>query len=147
MILRPLEQNDAPQVARLVGELAGWNFPQDFLEKEARGYLAHTATMGETVVGLFDMRGPLLGRISLSEEHNEPGEWHIGYYLLREARKQGYMGEAILGLKGVFKRANATAFQASAEIKNRDSIRVLEKAGFRQSRPSDGTHLYFKMKL
>ncbi|EPH39276.1 GNAT family N-acetyltransferase [Streptomyces aurantiacus] len=73
--------------------------------------------------------GPLLAATSL--HHPRGGAWEIGFWTGREHRGQGYMTEAVQALAHwAFERLGCTRLEWRAEVGNRGSRAVAEKAGF-----------------
>jgi [ribosomal protein S5]-alanine N-acetyltransferase len=109
-------QTMAEQLARLEAERLDW--------ETDRGY----------VFGIFKLDGTLVGRIALS--HVTRGGWQnavLGYFVDETANGKGYATDAVrLAIRFAFERAGLHRLQAGVMPRNRRSIRVLEKAGFRQ---------------
>ena len=104
------------QTARLQAERAEWETDKGF------------------AFGIFDLTaGELVGRVSLS--HVVRGGWQnavLGYYVDRERNGNGYATEAArLAVRFAFAHAHLHRLQAGVMPRNKRSIRVLEKAGFR----------------
>ena len=75
---------------------------------------------------------------------NEKGEVEIGYGTSPAFRNKGYMTEAVAALLDwALARPECTAVTAETEIDNQPSIRVLEKAGMRQTGEENG-RLYWR---
>ncbi|GGR79529.1 acetyltransferase [Streptomyces aureoverticillatus] len=73
--------------------------------------------------------GPLLAATSL--HHPRAGAWEIGFWTGREHRGQGYMTEAVQALAHwAFERLGCTRLEWRAEVGNKGSRAVAEKAGF-----------------
>ena len=108
-------QTPAEQVARLEAERVDW--------ETDRGY----------VFGIFEPEGTLVGRIALS--HVTRGGWQnavLGYFVDESANGKGYATDAVrLAIRFAFERAGLHRLQAGVMPRNRRSIRVLEKGGFR----------------
>lgn len=77
--------------------------------------------------------GELIGRVNLSNVVR--GAWQnctIGYFIDNRMQGKGIATEAVkLAVRFAFERANLHRVQAAVMPRNRPSIRVVEKAGFR----------------
>ncbi|MFY9588866.1 MAG: GNAT family protein [Actinomycetota bacterium] len=104
------------QTARLEAERAEWDADKGF------------------AFGIFDLAGgELVGRVALS--HVVRGGWQnavLGYYVDGARNGNGYATEAArLAVRFAFAHATLHRLQAGVMPRNKRSIRVLEKAGFR----------------
>jgi ribosomal-protein-alanine N-acetyltransferase len=95
---------------------------QQWLEDRAFGF------------GVFERSsGDLIGRVALSNVVR--GAWQnatLGYWIAREMNGRGYATEAVqLATRFAFENAHLHRVQAAIMPRNKRSIRVVEKAGFR----------------
>lgn len=139
LILRPLDEADAPAIARLAGE---WEvacytalIPHPYPEDEALGFIQRSRQkMADgsgrfVVLALEKHQAPgLIGCLGLVIEGTEAD---LGYWLGQPFWGQGLATEAVRRLaRMAFQQLGLTAIQALVHPDNPASGRVLEKAGF-----------------
>lgn len=131
ILLRLLEEDDAPAVAAAVGddpELDRWtSIPFPYTEDRAREFIASTE---ETAFAILDRSTKeLLGGIGTRVAG--PAVVEVGYWVKADARGRGVATRA-LGLiaRFAFDELAAARVQLTTEPGNLGSQRVAEKAGF-----------------
>jgi ribosomal-protein-alanine N-acetyltransferase len=83
--------------------------------------------------------GQLIGDIGFKSFPDEEGRVEIGYSLVPAARGHGYATEAVRAMVAwALKQPGVRQVIAETEAWNEPSMRVLERAGFRQVGPRDG---------
>lgn len=88
------------------------------------------------LMAITDLSGQLIGTLILAE--TALGVRHIGYVLGRPHWGKGLASEVLLGLCKAARAAGITRLVGGVDLNNPASIRVLEKAGFREN-PNLGT--------
>ena len=144
IVLRPLEEGDAPALVSAIGDdpdLDRWTqIPFPYTEEHARAFISTTE---EHALAILDREsGELLGGIGT----RDPGRGivEIGYWVKAGARGRGIATRAlVLVTRFAFDMLGAARVQLKAEIDNLGSQRVAEKAGFtREGTPR--SYLAFK---
>jgi RimJ/RimL family protein N-acetyltransferase len=131
ILLRLLEEDDAPAVAAAVGDdpdLDRWtSIPFPYSEELAREFISKTE---ETTFGIVDRStGELLGGIGTRVAGSAVIE--VGYWVKAEARGRGVATRALaLIARFAFDELGAARVQLTAEPDNLGSQRVAEKVGF-----------------
>lgn len=143
--LRPLVMADAPEVLELRQTNREFLDPWEPLRTESFYTLEMQASQIEVAAkhwtegvgygfGIFlPKSGEIVGRVALANIVR--GAWQnatMGYFVAQSVNGQGIATEAVRLCVGyAFEHANLHRVQASVIPRNKPSIRVLEKAGFR----------------
>jgi RimJ/RimL family protein N-acetyltransferase len=131
IVLRPLEEGDAPALASAIGEnpdLDRWTrIPFPYTEDDAREFITTTE---ESAFAILDRTsGELLGGIGARVYDMAIVE--IGYWVKADARGRGVATRALaLVARFAFEELGAARLQLTTEPDNVGSQRVAEKAGF-----------------
>ena len=133
LFLRPGWIEDAPQLARALGEesivrnLA--RVPWPYREEHARTWLAipKEARQPSLLVTLPEEGGRIVGGCGLHSEKDTPT---IGYWIARDRQGRGYATEAARALLDVARTLGHGRVRAFHFADNPASGRVLRKAGF-----------------
>ncbi len=141
LLLRPLRRDDAPAICEalssweVVKNLARVPWPYELADAEM--FIAKAgerAAAGEEHTFVVD-DGSLVGAISV--RGIEDGDAAVGYWLAEPAWGRGYATEALQALVDyVFKTLPVASLSAGVITDNPASMRVLEKAGFVRSGPT-----------
>jgi ribosomal-protein-alanine N-acetyltransferase len=105
------------------------------LEAQQRGISRLRETADLLDFGIFLVEGDeLVGRLQLSAISGPPFEnAHLGYFVSERHNGRGYATEAVRQVVGLaFGEGELHRVQAAVIPRNTGSIRVLEKAGFRE---------------
>lgn len=81
--------------------------------------------------------GAAIGGIGFFGEPDEEGAVELGYGLVPSARGRGFATEALRGAVVIARAAGAARIRADTDLDNGASRRVLEKAGFVETRRTD----------
>ncbi len=141
LVLRPLRPDDAPAICTA---LSSWDVvknlarvPWPYERADAETFIAKAgerAAAGEEHTFAID-NGSLVGAISV--RGIEDGDAAIGYWLAEPVWGRGYATEALQALVDhVFKTLPVVSLTAGVITDNPASMRVLEKAGFVRSGPT-----------
>ncbi len=143
LVLRPFVMGDAPSVQHLLGteDLAKQtlNLPYPFPEGAAEIWIQSTlddlkAKQGCTLAVERREYEGLMGAVGLIADHKNPGRAELGYWIGRTYWGNGFATEAVQRLVQYGRaQLSLTDIWARAFSENQASIRVLEKAGFRQN--------------
>jgi RimJ/RimL family protein N-acetyltransferase len=132
--LRSWEPADAPAIVECVdgdAEMAGWldRLPQPYTLADAEFWLG---TAGEEKYAITDAEsGRILGSIGLRwKEEEAAGTVEVGYWLRRDAQRNGYMTRALVLVTRHALASGADRVYLRADPENVASCRVAEKAGF-----------------
>ena len=131
IVLRPLEEADAPALVSAIGDdpdLDHWTqIPFPYTEEHARAFIS---TTDELALAILDRgSGELLGGIGTRDL--DLGIVEVGYWVKAGARGRGVATRAlVLVSRFAFDRLGAARVQLRAETDNLGSQRVAEKAGF-----------------
>ncbi|MBW4330386.1 GNAT family N-acetyltransferase [Stakelama sp. CBK3Z-3] len=136
MTLRPGWIEDAPELARAIGQ---WGVvknlsraPWPYTLGHAEAFLGAPHAPTEALLILApDMSGDrIIGGIGLRP--NEHDRWELGYWLIPEARGNGYAVEAARGLIDHAREVlRLPEIEAGYAVDNIASARVLDRLGFR----------------
>lgn len=139
LVLRPLEREDAPAVARLAGrrEIADTtiSIPHPYSEAQAVEWIeAHGASRSggrELVFGVrLKASGELVGGIGLRDLDREHAQAEMGFWIGVEHWGHGYATEAARALmRFAFVELNLNRICAHHMVRNPASGRVLAKLG------------------
>ncbi len=132
--LRPLTNEDAPQIALLAGE---WDIarmtdriPYPYQEQDALKWI--DGLPAEEQVFAIDLDGTLIGLCGLMERKS--GEAEIGYWIGKPWWGAGYATEATSALLSYcFKHRKLSRLICCHYIDNPASARVIQKLGFEES--------------
>ncbi|MFD0414807.1 GNAT family N-acetyltransferase [Streptomyces sp. NPDC127108] len=138
LLLRTFTPDDIDEVhaACQDPEIQRWTtIPSPYARVDAEGFVGRMVPDGWR----YDMEytwavrprggGPLLAATSL--HHPRSGAWEIGFWTAGEHRGQGYMTEIVQAVAHwAFERLGCTRLEWRAEVGNRGSRAVAEKAGF-----------------
>ena len=132
--LRSWEPADAPAIVECIAgdeEMAGWldRLPQPYTLADAEQYIGMA---GEEKFAVTDAgSGRILGSIGLRwKDEEEVGTAEVGYWLRRDAQRQGYTTRALVLVTGHALDAGAYRVYLRADPENVASCRVAEKAGY-----------------
>ena len=131
IVLRPLEEDDAPALASAIGkdsDLDRWTrIPFPYTEDDAREFIT---TTDESAFAILDRTsGELLGGIGA--RFYDMAIVEIGYWVKADARGRGVATRALaLAARFAFEELGAARVQLTTEPDNLGSQRVAEKAGF-----------------
>jgi len=140
LILRPWRLEDAPSltVACQDSEIARWLsvIPSPYSEEDAYSFIGQSRESwdrGESynfaIVNAES--GDLAGSIAVRLRRFSTG--HVGYWIAREARGRGFASEALAGLcRWAVDALDVKRLELLADVDNRGSQRVAEKAGFQR---------------
>lgn len=130
LILRPLNIEDASEIARLAGEweVAQWtaSIPHPYDQKGAKDWISYVIGQSRECVYAITRDNLLVGVISFDTESGE-----VGYWIGREYWGSGFATEALVTIADY-----ATSIELPYVLwgaclpSNLASIRVLQKAGF-----------------
>ncbi|NLA96209.1 MAG: GNAT family N-acetyltransferase [Clostridiaceae bacterium] len=123
-----------------VGEMAGW--PHHRSMEETKNILRQFMTAGEVFAVAHKKDGKVIGSLgihpvlhTLPEPYQNRYAKEIGYTLNKDYWGRGLMAEALVALTGhLFRYTPATLLICCCLMSNRQSRRVMEKAGFVFSR-------------
>jgi RimJ/RimL family protein N-acetyltransferase len=140
LILRPWRREDAPSLTAACqdSEIARWLsvIPSPYSEEDAYSFIGlsrETWDRGESYnFAIVDAEsGELAGSIAVRLRRFSTG--HIGYWIAREARGRGLATEALAGLcRWAVDTLGVKRLELLADVDNRGSQRVAEKAGFQR---------------
>ena len=139
VLLRPFTRGDAPAIARNCSdpEVPRWTrVPSPYTETHAHLFLdrieletdrGHVASFA-----VCDVRDrAALGTITLQRLDWDQSRADVGYYLGAEGRGRGLMTRALMVVTPwAFVRLGLARLQIHADVRNRRSQRVAERAGF-----------------
>ncbi len=138
--LRPWRDTDAPAIAAACQdpEIARWTrVPSPYTLGEAQAFLLrrfdaiHAGTMAPFAIVAADDHSRLLGSISLMSCDWADRRAEVGYWLAREARRQGHAARALaLICRWGFSTLGLERIDLLAAPANAASQRVAERAGF-----------------
>jgi RimJ/RimL family protein N-acetyltransferase len=131
IVLRPLEEDDAPALVSAIGDdadLDRWTrIPFPYTEADAREFIASTEELAFAIVDRTS--GELLGGIGARVY--EMAIVEIGYWVKADARGRGLATRALtLIARFAFDQLAAARVQLTTDPENLGSQRVAEKAGF-----------------
>lgn len=131
LVLRPLRQDDAPAIARLIAEweVIRWLAapPWPYRLADALDYLGSAAAAETRAITLG---GGLIGAIGIHE--TDWGRWpELGYWLGRDWHGRGFMTEAAGAIVDAFFAAEGGRLGSGYLPGNDASAGVLRKLGFR----------------
>ena len=135
-------------------EIARWidSIPHPYTERDARAFLAVSRRgWREGTLAAFAVSrtagDDILGGIGIHVIEAEQAVAEIGYWVKREARRQGAATRAVrIASRWALEECEAERLQLRADVRNVASQRVAERAGFtregvlRSSRYSDRQH-------
>ena len=108
-------------------------YTRESLSAQIAGARADAETGSAYAFGIFTPAGVLVGRVALSNVVR--AAWQnatLGYYVDRRHEGRGYATEGVrLVVRFAFRSVGLHRVQAGVMPRNKASIRVLEKAGFR----------------
>ena len=140
LFLRPWNLEDAPALVEACNdpEIERWLpvIPSPYSEADAVTFIDQSRESWETGdsfnFAILDAEtGRLAGSISMRARRFSTG--HIGYWVAREARGRGVAAEALRALnRWAVETLDVKRLELLADVDNRGSQRVAEKAGFQR---------------
>ncbi|MFC4453317.1 GNAT family protein [Deinococcus sonorensis] len=148
LLLRPLQQHDAPVLARYrndpqVAAFQAWPLPYTLEQAQALIEAMQGRAPGDEgwvqIAVTLTSTGQLMGDVALRTfDRGAGGQAEVGVTLSPEAQGQGYAQEALTALLGhVFGTLRLHRVSASIDPRNEGVRRLLERLGFRH----EGTQL------
>jgi RimJ/RimL family protein N-acetyltransferase len=138
--LRPWTLDDVPAIAAACDdpEIARWihQLPSPYRESDAREYVASTEAAWNDGLGAFFAvvdcgSGEVIGSIGLHVLDRELANVEVGYWTAAPARGRGLTTRALKLLSDwALREVGAQRVQLRADVLNKASLRVAEKAGF-----------------
>lgn len=139
-LLRPWRWSDRAALLRHANDRAVWRnlrdvFPHPYTEADADAWLGHAA--GDPApAGLWaiEVDGEAAGTIGLTPGHDvERWCWEVGYWLGQPFWGRGIVPEALRAVtEAAFREPGVIRVHAPVFSWNRQSMRALEKAGYRR---------------
>lgn len=97
--------------------------------------------------GIRNKEGVLVGSINVTPDEDNPQRGEIGYYLGEEYQKKGYTRQAVEFLTDyAFEHLGYQTLYGEVAEGNDTSIRVLERAGYQETKRKDGKIVLSKEK-
>ena len=142
VLLRPWTDRDISAIAAACDEeeMARWldQIPQPYTEKDAREYVVSTrrgwreGTAASFAIVDVESSQPV-GSVSIHWLDREQHVAEVGYWVARKARRRGVASRAVrLVARWVLEECAIERLQLRADVLNKASEKVAEKAGFKR---------------
>ena len=140
LVLRPFRENDIPAVHAACQEpdIQRWitALPVPYTEDDARAFVTNVAiggrASGHSLTVAIEVDGRMIGSSGVHAMHIHPLGPEIGYWLVREARGNGYAAETAHALADWALGLGAPRVHLVADVRNTASQAVARRAGFTQ---------------
>jgi ribosomal-protein-alanine N-acetyltransferase len=134
--LRPSVKGDLPAIAAGIHDedVVRWVGPPEGSAREVLALNERRWAAGSPTMSICDRDGRCIGLIWINRRESEPGTGSVGYFLLPDARGQGFAVAAVrLISRWATRDLGITTLRLLTEPANRPSRRVAERSGFRQT--------------
>ena len=137
LILRPLVFKDAEDIAENLNNIDVSRYlsivPYPYNLKNAKEFVKITQKSRNYFGIVLKSSGKIIGIIGLMNPDSYVKRADVGYWLGEKHWRQGIAAEALLSIvKFAFSKLKLVRLQATVAIKNKSSVKLLRKAGFKK---------------